>query len=111
MPHHVKATMSQVFSLQVLLPDLKVGTASNDAVAMCKLHKYWLRNEEDIAGSAGEGHAGCLHCCLPTKLGCTTMVEIATKHDCHRHVRESTDLSRQCRDGCNNKLRGKLCIQ
>jgi len=35
MPHHVKATMSQVFSLQVLLPELKAGTARNDAVVMC----------------------------------------------------------------------------
>ena len=39
MPPHVKATMSQVFSLQMLLPDLKVGTASNDAVVMCEVNQ------------------------------------------------------------------------
>ncbi len=60
MPHHVTATMSQVLSLRMLLPDLEAGTTSNDAVAMCKLHQRRFRKQEDSAESAGEGHAGGL---------------------------------------------------
>lgn len=34
----------------------------------------------------------------------TTIADMTTKPDCHRHVREPADLSRQGRDGCNNKV-------